>query len=403
MGGMYRSMQQTTSVLTGPTHESQQLKASDPLALQIGIQYGGGGEGRVISELFKFLPGAGFNVLGAVAEPENIAELTGGRFLSFASSSANKLYRFRSARRKLARILHEDRPEIVASHFALYALPVYEKLPSHQLITHFHGPWGAESAQDGAGFLASTARTLVEKSLYLRSARVIVLSEAFARLAAERYGVNPAKIRIVPGSVDIERFNVTATKAAARERLELPRDRPILLSVRRLVRRMGLSELILALRTVVTRVPDVLLCIAGRGLLRQELEQRVLELGLANHVRFLGFVDDDDLPYLYRAADINVVPTVALEGFGLVAAESLAAGVPAMVTKVGGLPEVVAGLAPELLFASPRADDLADGLSAALLGRLRLPDGPACSAYIRKNFNSQLMAERVAAVYREVL
>ena len=194
-----------------------------------------------------------------------------------------------------------------------------------------------------------------------------------------------------------------ATQAAARARLGLPTDRLILLSVRRLVRRMGLSELIVALKTIVKSVPDVLLCIAGRGLLREELEQRVVELGLTDHVRFLGYVDDDDLPYLYRAANINVVPTVALEGFGLVAAESLAAGVPAMVTKVGGLPEVVAGLSPDLMFASPRAEDLANGLIQALTGHLRLPDADACAAYAKKHYRSQLMADRIAAVYREIL
>jgi glycosyltransferase involved in cell wall biosynthesis len=147
----------------------------------------------------------------------------------------------------------------------------------------------------------------------------------------------------------------------------------------------------------------VLLCIAGRGLLREELERLTAELNLVDHVRFLGFVDDDDLPYLYRSADINVVPTVALEGFGLVAAESLAAGVPAMVTQVGGLPEVVSGLAPDLMFASPRSEDLASGLIAALLGQLRLPNSTECAAYARQNFRSQLMAERIAAVYREIL
>ena len=394
-------MQQRTSVLEGEAQESN--KTSAPLTLQIGIQYGGGGEGRVISELFKFLPGAGFNVLGAVAEPDNIAEITNGKFLTFAPTTASKFSRFRSARRKLAAILREHRPAIVASHFALYALPAYDKISSRRLITHFHGPWGAESAQDGAGILASSARMLVERSLYLRSARVIVLSRAFARLASDRYGIDPDRIRIVPGSVDVGRFNLNIAKSEAREKLGLPADRPILLAVRRLVRRMGLAELIIALESVVKAVPEVLLCIAGRGLLRQELEQRVLELGLTNHVRFLGYVDDGDLPLLYRSADINVVPTVALEGFGLVAAESLAAGVPAMVTKVGGLPEVVADLSPDLMFASPEANDLAEGLIAALLGRLRLPDAAACAAYARNNFSSQLMADRIAEVYREVL
>jgi glycosyltransferase involved in cell wall biosynthesis len=393
-------MPQTMNVLE---NETSKLKSALPLALQIGIQYGGGGEGRVIAELHKFLPGAGFRVLGTVAEPDDVGELTEGKFVSFAPVSAPKFARFRGARRKLARIVREDHPDIIASHFALYALPAYDKISSARLVTHFHGPWGAESAQDGAGFLAASARGMVEKSLYLRSARVIVLSKAFAQLATERYGIPADKIRVVPGSADIERFNIGATQAAARARLGLPQDRPILLSVRRLVRRMGLLELITALKQVVARVPDVLLCIAGRGLLKQELELKVTELGLTDHVRFLGYVAEDDLPFLYRAADIHVVPTAALEGFGLVAAESLAAGVPVMVTRVGGLPEVVEGLSPDLLFASPRADDLADGLIQALLGSLRLPNSSECTTYAETNFRSQLMAERIAAVYRELL
>ena len=393
-------MQQTMSIVED---KPKAATRSAPLTLQIGIQFGGGGEGRVISELYKFLPAEGFEVVGAVAEPDHIEQITELKFVSFAPTTAGRLNRFRSARQKLTRILTDRRPDIVASHFALYALPAFDKIASHRLVTHFHGPWGAESAQDGAGILASSARMLVEKTLYLRSALVIVLSEAFARLVAARYGVDPAKIRIVPGSVDVDRFDVNSSQAEARERLGLPKDRPVLLSVRRLVRRMGLMELVAALKTVQTRVPDVLLCIAGRGLLRDELERRVIELELTDHVRLLGYVPDDDLPYLYRAADLNVVPTVALEGFGLVAAESLAAGVPAMVTKIGGLPEVVAGLSQDLMFASPRPQDLAEGLIEALLGQRSLPDSGACAAYARQHFRSQLMAERIAAVYREIL
>ena len=374
-----------------------------PLSLQIGIQFGGGGEGRVLAELFKFLPGAGFNVIGAVAGPDNVAKLTEGQFLSFAPEGGPKLDRFRQARTKLSHLVREQRPDIVAAHFALYALPALNKFPKHNLVTHFHGPWGAESAQDGAGQIASTLRSWVEKSVYSRSARVIVLSKAFAKLAVTRYGIQPDRIRIVPGCVDIERFSVSVTRAEARTRLGLPRDRPLLLSVRRLVKRMGLLELVSAMQEIAARVPEALLLIGGRGLLREELEQRVQTLGLTEHVRFLGYVDDTDLPFLYRAADINVVPTTALEGFGLVAAEALAAGTPSMVTRVGGLPDVVAGLSENLLFESADPRLLAESLSAALLNPNALPTSDACTAYAKVHFRSQLMAERTAAVYRELL
>ncbi len=382
-------------------------RPSSPLALEIGIQFGGGGEGRIIAELYKFLPGAGFRVLGAVAGPDDVAALTEGRFLSFAPENGPKVARFRSARTKLIDLLERERPDVIASHFALYALPALDRLRARPMVSHFHGPWGAESAQDGTGTLASDVRVrlriLAERTVYGRANRVIVLSQSFAELAAARYGINPELIRIVPGCVDADRFDVPGTRTEARQRLGLPTDRPLLLSIRRLVKRMGLLELVQAMPEIVRQVPEALLLIGGRGLLREALEEKVSALGLSQHVRFLGYVDDDDLPYLYRAADINVVPTNALEGFGLVAAESLAAGTPSMVTRVGGLPDVVAGLSRDLIFESSDPAVLAEGLISALLGRSRLPEAEACATYARTHFNSALMAERTAAVYRELL
>lgn len=379
------------------------MASRTPLVLQIGTQYEHGGEGRVIAELAKFLPAAGFDVVGAVAGPDNVAELTKGHFVNFGPENGPKLARFRSARAILSRIVEEQKPEVVASHFALYALPALDKLRKCPMVTHFHGPWGAESAQDGAGELASKVRAAVEKTVYGQARRVIVLSKAFSELVQERYGINAERIRIVPGCVDVDRFRPTMSKVLARERLGLPLDRPILFSIRRLVARMGLAELISAMRLIKRDIPDVLLCIAGRGLLKRALEQQVREAGLEEHVRFLGFVEDESLPLFYRAADLNILPTLALEGFGLVAAEGLAAGTPSLVTPVGGLPDVVSQLSENLIFASTRQEDLANRITSALLGRVAMPSGDECSAYAARHFNSALMAERTSAVYREVL
>jgi glycosyltransferase involved in cell wall biosynthesis len=124
---------------------------------------------------------------------------------------------------------------------------------------------------------------------------------------------------------------------------------------------------------------------------------------LEQHVRFLGFLPDDSLPLAFRAADVNVVPSIQLEGFGLTAAESLAAGTPSMVTPVGGLPEVVADLSADLVFRSSEVVDLVDGLAAVLRGDRRLPDGAACRCYAIDRFNVRRAAERTAAVYRELV
>ncbi len=110
---------------------------------------------------------------------------------------------------------------------------------------------------------------------------------------------------------------------------------------------------------------------------------------------------DADLPLAYRAADINLLPSDVLEGFGLSAAEALAAGTPTMVTPVGGLPDVVRDLSPNLIFQSGASEHLAAGLSAALRGTIRLPDSETCRAYAASRFSLALCGRRVAEVYRE--
>ncbi|MEM5346313.1 glycosyltransferase, partial [Paraburkholderia azotifigens] len=198
-------------------------------------------------------------------------------------------------------------------------------------------------------------------------------------------------------------FNLPLTQNEARLRLQLPLGRPIVLAVRRLVRRMGLEDLIDAVKIVKRRQPEVLLLIAGKGRLQEELQQRIDDAGLGDNVKLLGFVPDEHLASLYRAADISVVPTVALEGFGLITVESLASGTPVLVTPVGGLPEAVAGLSQDLVLPSTGAHAIADGLGQALDGSLKLPDSEACSGYARVHFDNTVIAKKIANVYQEVV
>jgi glycosyltransferase involved in cell wall biosynthesis len=243
----------------------------------------------------------------------------------------------------------------------------------------------------------------IETTVYRRAIRAIVLSNAFAALLASRYGFPADRIDVIPPGIDVARFAIDATRAQARAHLEWPQDRPVVVVVRRLVARMGLEALIAAIEILRASVPDILLMVAGKGVLRPQLEAQVAARGLGEHVKMLGFVADDDLPYVYRAADFSVVPSVALEGFGLIVAESLAAGTPCLVTPVGGLPEVVEGLSRDLVMPSAAAADIAMSLKAALRGEVKLPDARACRQYAETKFSWPLVAARVAESYGKAL
>ena len=374
-------------------------------ALQLGMGWFDeqpGGLNRVYFELLRHLPEVGVEARGLVAGSAAVAEQTCGQVLAFALASTPLWRRWQGVRRETKTALNHFPPQLVVSHFALYTYPVLGQIKV-PLVVHFQGPWADEGAVEGGRGSARIIKKSVETAVYRRARRLICLSQAFAALLVERYGVDPARVRIVPGGVDAGRFEGVPDRAVARERLGWPQDRPIIFAVRRLVRRMGLEDLIEAMVEVRRRVPDVLLLIGGRGPLQGELTARIEQLGLTVHVRLLGYLSDEALPLAYRAADITVVPTVALEGFGLIAAESLAAGTPTLVTPVGGLPEVVRDLSANLVLPSTGPGALAEGLSAALRGDMVLPDTDACRAFAREHYDWSSIAPQVRAAYEEAL
>ncbi|HEY1610630.1 MAG TPA: glycosyltransferase family 4 protein [Paraburkholderia sp.] len=375
-------------------------------SLQIGMHWfpeRAGGLDRMYYSLVGALPGAGVEVRGVVAGSPKVAEDSGGAIRGFGSAARALPLRLMDARRALRREIRERRPDVISSHFALYTFPGLDVTRGIPQVSHFQGPWADESLVEGAATLAQRVKHSLEQSVYERSSRLIVLSNAFGEILTHRYGIAPDRVRVVPGCADTAQFDPPWNQAEARMRLQLPQDRPIILAVRRLVRRMGLEDLIDAVKAVKPRHPDVLLLIAGRGRLAQELQQRIDDADLADNVKLLGFVPDAHLPSLYRAANLSVVPTVALEGFGLITVESLAAGTPVLVTPVGGLPEAVAGLSPDLVLPSTGAGAIAEGLGAALSGRMKLPSAEACRDYARNHFDNAVVAKRVAAVYAEAI
>jgi glycogen synthase len=373
--------------------------------LQIGdrwsIENGGGGGGRVFVLLATHLAMQNIAFSGVVAGPPDLETTTNGLVRSFSPLEAGSFGRCLGARRTVSAILNSGGVDLVASHFAMYASPAIDKIMRLPHVVHFHGPWAAESLEEGSSHIAAGVKYHLEKAVYKRAQRVIVLSRAFADLACRDYGIDENKIAIVPGAVERGVFESKVTRTNARNLLGWPRDEFILLAVRRLSRRMGLNRLIGAMKIIKEIQPDVILYIVGQGAERGALERRVADLNLDQHVRFTGFLAGADLPLAYRAADINVVPSRALEGFGLVAAEALAAGTPSMVTPVGGLPEVVSLLSPSLIFRSSETPDIADGLLQAISGALALPGEEECRRYAMENFSGELMAERTARVYRE--
>lgn len=375
-------------------------------ALQLGMGWFSeqpGGSNRVYSDLIRHLASAGVGIRGVVVGSHRVAAESGGMVTAAAPLAAPLPVRWLGVRRAVCRLLRDQRPDVVATHFALFAFPVLDVVRDRPLVVHFHGPWADESAAEGGRRAVVAVQAAIERAVYRRGSRLIVLSEAFGALLCRRYGVSPSRLAVVPGGVDAAQFAIRPSRRQARSLLGWPTDRPIVLAVRRLVHRMGLENLVAAMMEVRRHIPDALLLIAGKGPLTDLLRRQIADLGLEGHVALLGFVPDEALPLAYRAADLGIVPTVSLEGFGLITIESLAAGTPVLVTPIGGLPEAVRGLAPDLVLDGAEPAALADGLVRALDGRLKLPGAAACQAYVRTRFDWPVIARLTREVYREAL
>ena len=284
-------------------------------------------------------------------------------------------------------------------HFALYSFPLLQVLPRGVPVTFsFHGPWALESKQEGAGKLSVFLKHWIEDRVYHRCDRFIVLSKAFGDILHQEYQIPWHKIHVIPGGVDLSRFQFDRSRPEARSQLNWPQNRPILFTARRLVRRVGLDKLLMAVATIKPQIPDIWLAIAGKGPLQADLQQQATDLGLNDNVKFLGFLPDDQLPIAYQAADLSVMPSQSLEGFGLAVLESLACGTPALCTPVGGMPEILEPFSPNLITASTEATAIAERLEQLLLKKVPMPSREACHEYAAINFDWQQIAQKVRKV-----
>ena len=214
--------------------------------------------------------------------------------------------------------------------------------------------------------LSARARSWIERMVMRRCHHVVVLSEFMKQQVMATHGIASRHITVVPGAADPGTFYPPHDRNEIRRELKLPESRTILFTVRNLVPRMGLENLLEAMTMLGQEPRNLLLLIGGEGQLRPRLEELIRSKGLQDEVQLLGFVPEDQLAKYYQASDLVVMPTLQLEGFGLVTVEALACGTPVMGTPVGAIPEVLRTVDP--LFVTEGTD----GVSLAKTLRLVL-------------------------------
>lgn len=192
-----------------------------------------------------------------------------------------------------------------------------------------------------------------------------------------------------------------AERARVREELGIPQSIPVAMSVGRLDSVKGHVYFVDAAAIVAKDVPDAVCVLVGSGSEEEVLRRRAAELRLGERLIFLG--RRTDVGRLLCAADVFVLPSL-YEGFGLAAAEAMAAGLPVVGTRVGGLPEVVVDGETGFLVPPKSAEALAVPVVRLMRDvSLRSKLGEAGRRRFRLLFTAQRMVQAFEGLYTECL
>jgi phosphatidylinositol alpha-1,6-mannosyltransferase len=215
---------------------------------------------------------------------------------------------------------------------------VVKRLYKTPYIIYLHGG-------DMAGYTRwRTVRRVV--GAILRSAELVVVNSAFTRDYYRGLGFDLPRVEILTMPVSLERFSPDLDVAPVRLRYGLDGAR-VLLTVGRLVARKGHDLVIKSLPRVVESVGDVRYIIVGSGPEEERLRALTQAMNCAERVIFARSVSDEEIPLLYAACDVFVMPSRALatrdgvEGFGIVFLEAGASGKPVVGGRSGGISEAV--------------------------------------------------------------
>ena len=215
--------------------------------------------------------------------------------------------------------------------------------------------------------------------------RIVAVSRDVAEHHARLSGLPLHRYEVIPNGVDVAAF---ARDPAARKRLRsewaVSDDRVVAAFVGRLDRQKGLDVLLLAMDALRMRTPDLRLVIAGDGPRRREIESLVAKLRLGDRVRMLGFVRD--VRAVLSAADLFVMPS-RWEGFGLAAAEAMAAGLPVIAAGAAGLRELVVDGRTGILVEADDPEAVARSIEVLAYDSSRRAElGRAGAARVEENF-----------------
>lgn len=250
--------------------------------------------------------------------------------------------------------------------------------------------------------LKSKAFRKMQKFVLENADWVTVNSSVAKKELNSRFPSLKTKISIIPMGIDTQIF-------AKNSRLKKKyKDEKIILFVGRLNEQKGVEYLIMAMKKIISEIPNSKLLIAGEGGYKTHLEKIANEMRVAENVQFLGPIQKNKLPDYYSLADVFVLPAVTTkigtESFGLVLLEAMSCGACAIGSSSGGIKDIIKGGENGLIFKEKNHEELAEKIISVLKNeRLRLTLAKKGQEFARANYSWDKIAKKFLDVYKKVL
>ena len=201
--------------------------------------------------------------------------------------------------------------------------------------------------------------------LTYESSEVIVNSNFMKNDLQRLFGLPYEKINVIANGVNINSYTGVERDYDFRRQYAADNEK-IILFMGRLVYEKGVQHLISAMPKILEGYHDAKLIIAGKGGMIDELKEQVNSMGLSQKVYFTGYLNAKQVSKMYKCADVSVFPST-YEPFGIVALEAMLAGVPTVVSDVGGLNEIVEHKVDGMKSYAGNPNSLADSILELLL------------------------------------
>jgi glycosyltransferase involved in cell wall biosynthesis len=256
----------------------------------------------------------------------------------------------------LAGQLRHDRPDLV---HVQYTAPLGCPVP---VVVTVHDVSFLERPDYFQHTRAAQLRWSVKRTVQ-RAARILTVSEFSRTAIARAYGLDEDNITVVPNAAAEGLTAVNRVTASAKVHDAFGLTTPFIFSVGDLQPRKNHIGLIAAFRELICAVPDLphTLVIAGKETwFSSRVHEAAQQSGVADRIRFLGYVSDDDLLQLYNACELFCFPSY-YEGFGLPVVEAMACGRAVVCSNTSAVPEVADGAA--LLFDPYRPKEIARAMA----------------------------------------